>query len=96
MAKKFRDVTVLQIILPPIMEQQLGLINRPRRLGAIPFTKKELNAKERVWNVNPSHKKADRWDTDKPAYGLSYFTDDRWNLDEEGDSVRATCNFYGV
>ena len=78
------------------MEQQLGLINRPRRLGAIPFTLKELGAQERVWDVNPFHKKADRWDTDKPEYGLSYFSDDRWNFDEEGDSVRATYNFYGV
>jgi len=95
-AKQFRNATELQIILTPIMEQQLGLINRPRRLGAIPFTLKELRAQERVWTVNPVHKKADRWDPDKPQYFLSYFTDDRWNFDAEGDSVRATYNFYGV
>ena len=55
-AKTFRNATNLQIILPRIMAHQLGLINDPRdRLGAIPFTLKELKEKERVWDDNQSH-----------------------------------------
>ena len=27
---------------------------------------------------------------------LSYFSDDCWNFDKDGDSVRATYNFYGA
>ena len=46
-AKTFRNATNLQIILPPIMAHQLGLINDPRgRLGAIPFTLKELKRRK--------------------------------------------------
>ena len=42
------------------MEQQLWLINKPLRLGAIPFTKKEQRVAEKVWEVNSSYKKPDR------------------------------------
>ena len=94
--KLFRNATELQIILPPIMEQQLGLIQQPRRLGAIPFTLREQPVAERVWDIDPRHKKPDRWTADRPVAFLSYFNDDRWNLDAEGDSVQATFNFYGI
>ena len=36
-AKKFRDMVDFQIVLNLILEWQLGLIDEPHRLGAIPF-----------------------------------------------------------
>ena len=78
------------------MEQQLRLIHLPRRLGAIPFTLREQRAVERVSDVDPRHKKPDRWTADRPITFLSYFNDDRWNFDEEGDSVQATYYFTAL
>src|SRR3981189_172038 len=96
--KAFRNATDLQIILAPIMANQLGLVADPRdHVDAIPFTVQNLREKERVWDDDPkSLKKGARWGTEKIAGGLSYFSDDRWNFDKDGDSVRATYNFYGA
>src|SRR3981189_175389 len=53
-AKAFRNATDLQIILAPIMGNQLGLVADPRaRLEPIPFTLKDLREKERVWDDDP-------------------------------------------
>src|SRR3981189_3757570 len=50
-AKAFRNATDLQIILAPIMANELGLVGRRRRQGAaIPFTVQNLRGKERVWD----------------------------------------------
>src|SRR3981189_3200614 len=97
-AKGFRNATDLQIILAPIMANQLRLVADPRaHVDAIPFTVQNLREKERVWDDDPkSLKKGARWGTEKIAGGLSYFSDDRWNFDKDGDSVRATYNFYGA
>ena len=97
-AKTFRNVTDLQLILSPIMVDQLGLGDAPRaHMDAIPFTLKDLRDKERDWDYeHKSHKLVARWGTATVAGGLSYFSDDRWNFDKDGDSVRATYNFYGA
>src|SRR3981189_3233877 len=97
-AKAFRNATDLQIILAPIMVNQLGLVDDPRaHVDAIPFTLKDLKDKERVWDYEyKSHKKEPRWGIAQVGDMLSYFSDDRWNFDKDGDSVRATYNFYGA
>ena len=44
-SKEFKDIVDFQLILNPIMEQQLGLIDNPLRLG-IPFSEKTLHVPE--------------------------------------------------
>src|SRR3981189_1018463 len=63
-AKAFRNATDLQIILAPIMVNQLGIVDDPRaHVDAIPFTLKNLKPKERVWDDgSKSLKKGRRWD----------------------------------
>src|SRR3981189_973511 len=64
-AKAFRNATDLQIILAPIMVDQLGLVDAPyAHMDAIPFTLKDLRDKERDWDYeHKSHKKEPRWGT---------------------------------
>src|SRR3981189_3857910 len=49
-AKKFRDMVDFQIVLNPILERQLGLIDEPHRLGAIPFSERKLQSMERKFS----------------------------------------------
>src|SRR3981189_61356 len=50
-AKKFRDMVDFQIVLNPILERQLGLIDEPHRLGAIPFSERKLQSTERKFST---------------------------------------------
>ena len=50
-AKKFRDMVDFQIVLNPKLEWQLGLIDEPHRLGAIPFSERKLQSTERKFST---------------------------------------------
>src|SRR3981189_371616 len=50
-AKKFRDMVDFQIVLNPKLEWQLGLIDEPHRLGAIPFSLRKLQSMERQFST---------------------------------------------
>ena len=45
-SKEFKDLVDFQLILNPLLEQQLGLIGNPLRLGTIPFSEKALHVAE--------------------------------------------------
>src|SRR3977135_1765691 len=93
-SKLFRNTTDLQIILNPIMEQQLGLVDKPQRLGAIPLTLTELRPVTRQM----LGRKSDRWAVKQMYNPLTIFLTggDEWDLDNDGDLVGATFNFYGA
>src|SRR3981189_3375931 len=50
-AKKFRDMVDFQIVLNPKLEWQLGLIDEPHRLGAIPFSQRKLQSMEQQYSA---------------------------------------------